>query len=87
MTHELGDALAALERDIADEAIGDHKVDVFQEDAVTLDVTDIVQAAARQQLMSLLDLLVALDLFLADIEERDLGPGDSIDGTRPAHCP
>jgi len=60
MAHQLGDALAALKGDIADKTVADHDIDIIQVDAVTLDETDVVEIAVRQQMGRSLDLLIAL---------------------------
>src|SRR5688572_21962464 len=44
------DTLHGLQRDIADEPVADHDVDVGMKDAVALDEADVVQAAGREQL-------------------------------------
>ena len=64
-------AFAGLEQDIADETVAHHHVSLTPVQAVTFDETYVVKAAGiLQQRGSQLDLLVALDVFGANIEQR-----------------
>ena len=62
---------------VSNEAVGHHHIDTAVKDVVTLDIADIVQVTALQQLMRFLHLLVALDLLLADVQQANTRPIDS----------
>ena len=78
LAQRLGDeargALHGLQCHVAREAVGDHDVDLVREDIVSLDKSDVVEAARRQQVVRGLYVLVALHLFLADVEQADARP-------------
>ena len=70
-----GHPFGGLERDVADETVAHHHVDIPAVDVVALDVTDVVEPAFAQQGIRRLHLPVALDVLLADIEQADPGAG------------
>src|SRR5204862_218228 len=75
--HEVKDALAHLEHDVADEAIGDDDVADALVDVATLDVAGelLAQRAGVEHRVRLLGQVVALQLLRADVEHADGGPG------------
>ena len=70
-----GGAFRRLQRDVAGKALDDHDVDDALADLVALDEAAIVERQAELGLLQpgvrLLDLLVALDLLDADVEQAD----------------
>src|SRR5690606_30482283 len=71
--HHLGNALDRLQHHIAHETVADNDVDRPLADIVAFHVAVEIQAAFAQQLGRLLDYLVALDDFFADIQQTDSG--------------
>ena len=73
-------ALRRLQRDVAGEALGDHHVDRALADIVALDEAEIVEIAAGRPRAACWpasrDLLQALDLLDADVEQADGRPLD-----------
>ncbi len=67
-------AFAGFERDVADESITHDDVRGASIDVVTFDESDVVNITGRQKPCRFLDTFVALDLFLADVEQADRGP-------------
>ena len=63
-----------LQGHVADEAVAHDDVRRALEDVVAFDVAVEVQLAAAQQFGGLLDDVVALDHFLADVQQADRGP-------------
>ena len=81
----LGGAFGGLERDVAGEALGDEDVDRALAEVVALDEAVIAQVGQRgftQHATRRLDLLYALDLFDADIEQTDRRAIDVEDDAR-----
>ena len=77
LKQHLGETLAELEDDVADEAVADDDIHLAGVDVAALDVADEVEAEGRRggldQLMRLLRQLVALGLFFAVGEQADAG--------------
>jgi hypothetical protein len=68
---QLRQAFRSLQRDIADEAITDDDVGFALVESVTFDIADKIQAGIPKQFGSALDDVIALDLFLTDVEDPD----------------
>ena len=78
IAEHLRESLRSLERDVADESIADDDVGRALVDVVALDIAVEVEVGCFQQLGGLLDHIVALDVFLADVEQADRGPLDAV---------
>ena len=74
--HELEDAFAQLQDDVAGEAIGHDHVGGTAVNVAALDVADeaILERAVAEEFVGLLNEFVAFALFLADVHEADGGP-------------
>ena len=75
--HELpdhfGNPFAALEGHVADEPVGYDDVRIARIDTVSFHIADVVQRTGRKEFVRLLDLLVALDFLLADVQQANAG--------------
>ena len=71
----LRQSFGGFQRDVADETITHHHVSGSFENIIALDVAKKIQVAVPEQLRGLLDHLVTLDVFAADIQQADAGVG------------
>jgi len=71
LTDHLGQSFGALERHVADKAVADNDVGRALEDVVAFNVAEEVEIGGAQQLTGLLNDLVALDDFFANVEQTD----------------
>src|ERR1035437_737308 len=69
----LGQAFGGLEGDISHETVAHHHIRSALEDVVAFDVAVKIEAARAQQFSRLLHDFIALDCFLADVEQSDAG--------------
>ena len=85
VTHHLGDSLGGFEHDVADEAVADDDVGGAVVDIGTFDVAVKIEMAGAQKLARASDILIALELFGANIEQAHTGVFLALDG-RGQHC-
>ena len=73
-----GESFGRLQHHVADEAVADEDFGRALVDVVAFDIAVEIEARRAQQFPGALRELVALDLFLADVEEADRRPLDAV---------